>query len=665
MHAGLTMKVALIFPPTSDPTAPYISVPLLSACLRARGFEVLPLDANIGAYRFLLQPEVLEGLASRVRRRFYDLDQRPSLNHAEQLEYAFLGETLRSCAGVPEQVAKALDLLTGRHGDGFYQAERYFRSTAVLNKALELIGTACYPLSLSFTGYRSPFLLLSPEEIAGDAQPERNPFHEYFQEELIPRLLAERPGLIGLSVAFPGQLQPAFSLAYALRRSLPGAHLTAGGPAFTQFLLQVPEELTGAALGPFDTGVLFEGEQALADLVEALSRGAKPAGIIQGARTADLSALPPPDFDGLPLSDYLSPEPVLPYDAARGCYWGRCAFCHYGLAASGTAQYRERPAEQAAEHLLSLSEKHGCRIFYLSEDTIAPAMLLRLSGILKRNGDEETRICWATDLRAERGLSEAQCSLLRQGGALSVSLGVESGSARILELMDKGLAPRGMKSTIRALARGGIAVEVMCFSDFPTESHAEAMQSLAFLEELFQSISLFMFGEFKLTAGSRVAHHPEAYGIAELWRLRGNELQTELFYELRQPAKTEGERWRFDAALQRLSARWRLGSYPWAGSLSTAHTLLWYDRHGPDIFRNLAGKVGGAATRQLSRSRHLKPLKPGCYPLARVSRTAWRHEEEIWDALIHREREVTREAYERLASTYPPAWPARADLRKG
>ena len=36
------MKIALVYPPTCDPTAPYLAVPALTGFLRANGVEVLP-----------------------------------------------------------------------------------------------------------------------------------------------------------------------------------------------------------------------------------------------------------------------------------------------------------------------------------------------------------------------------------------------------------------------------------------------------------------------------------------------------------------------------------------------------------------------------------------------------------------------------------------------
>ena len=65
--------------------------------------------------------------------------------------------------------------------------------------------------------------------------------------------------------------------------------------------------------------------------------------LVRGEQTKDMGTLPPPDYDGLPLEKYFAPELVLPYDPTRGCYWGKCTFCHYGLAEVGTANYRERP----------------------------------------------------------------------------------------------------------------------------------------------------------------------------------------------------------------------------------------------------------------------------------------------------------------------------------
>src|SRR6202042_1618980 len=136
-----------------------------------------------------------------------------------------------------------------------------------------------------------------------------------------------------------------------------------------------------------------EGEHALLALVRAIEEKSSLRKLtnvvvrdpLLGARylaahgMEDLKALPAPDFDGLPLDRYLAPRLVLPYDPTRGCYWGKCTFCHYGLAEVGTASYRERAVETVARHLAALSARHGTRHFYFSQDSVAPKTLVKLS----------------------------------------------------------------------------------------------------------------------------------------------------------------------------------------------------------------------------------------------------------------------------------------------
>jgi len=52
------MKIALCFPPeTCLPTSPFGSLPLLSACLRRAGHEVLPLDLSALTFHRLVRRE--------------------------------------------------------------------------------------------------------------------------------------------------------------------------------------------------------------------------------------------------------------------------------------------------------------------------------------------------------------------------------------------------------------------------------------------------------------------------------------------------------------------------------------------------------------------------------------------------------------------------------
>ncbi len=67
------MRVALVYPPTCDPTAPYLAVPMLTGFLRANGVEVLPIDANVEAFDQLLSPERMTRERDRLEKRIATL----------------------------------------------------------------------------------------------------------------------------------------------------------------------------------------------------------------------------------------------------------------------------------------------------------------------------------------------------------------------------------------------------------------------------------------------------------------------------------------------------------------------------------------------------------------------------------------------------------------
>ncbi|HEX8790193.1 MAG TPA: radical SAM protein [Polyangiaceae bacterium] len=652
------MRVALVYPPSCDPTAPYLSVPTLAAWLRANGVEVVPVDANVEAWESLLTPASLERLGARIEVRLASLDALASLSHEDQLAYAALSAAREDAATTPAAIEDALAVLRDRSGRRFYDPRDYARAVATVDAAQRVVSAAHHPLSLDFVAYRTPFSLLSAEEIARDAGDGRDPFRDYFRE-LARRLVREGVRLVGISVAFPGQVQPAYSLAYALRELAPDVHVTVGGPALTQMLLRLDGERLEKALGPFSTAVVYEGEHALLSMVRALERGEDPAAggrVIRGTTIEDMSILPPPDFDGLPLDRYLAPELVLPYDPTRGCYWGVCTFCHYGLAEVGTARYRERPAEAVLDHLAAMKERYGTRIFYFSQDVFSPRIATRIArGIVERGLD----VKWGTDMRPEKALSEERCRELVAGGQLSAALGVESASPRVLSLVDKGISIEAVASAIENLARAGVAVEAMCFSDFPTESYREAMETVRFVQARGDDLSLFILGRFDLTHGSLVAQKPGDFGIAEVWGVEGDELGTGLFFAERRRPKRAPDQAKLEEAVRALSSRWRLRRYPWAGALSTAHTMLWYAHHGPDVFRRLSVEPAEQPPVAAPRASRRKPR----FDLTRVAEQSAAREAELWDRMVNEERRVSRATYEARAAALPHAKPATGRTR--
>lgn len=653
-------RIAIIYPPTCDPTAPYLAVPMLTGFLRAHGVDVLPIDANLEAFDALLSPERMTLEKERLEARLGELDRRASLTHEAQLEYAALARARGDAHAVPEGIATAKAVF--RDEVRFFDPDAYASAVATIEAALRVVSATYHPLHLDFTAYRTPFGLTTIEEIERASGPESDPFHTYVTETLVPRLREANVDVVGLSVCFPGQLQPAYAFALAIKKALPHVHVTCGGPGITQMLIRLSGQRLARALGPFDTACVFEGERTLLALVRALEEK-KPlreipnvvvrdrllgARWLAGHGMEDLKALPSPDFDGLPLDRYLAPRLVLPYDPTRGCYWGKCTFCHYGLAEVGTATYRERDVVTAVGHLRALSEKYGTRNFYLSQDSVAPKTIVKLSEAIVAAGLE---IRWATDLKPEKYMTEERAALLARAGAVACALGVESASPRVLELIDKGAPPSVVSDVIDRLSGSGIAAEAMCFTEFPTETADEALETLDFLAEREDKVAVYIVGEFGLTHGSLVAQSPERFGIAETWELEGDHLGLGIFFAPERPWKSDDERADVDAALSELSSGWALRTYPWAGAVSTAHTVLYYERFGPNVFKDLARR--GMDERILGAKRFEASLR---FDPAQCARAGER-DAAIWSTLVNDERRVSRAAYVEHAATLPELRP--------
>jgi hypothetical protein len=208
-----------------------------------------------------------------------------------------------------------------------------------------------------------------------------------------------------------------------------------------------------------------------------------------------------------------------------------------------------------------------------------------------------------------------------------------------------------VSDVIDHLADAGVAAEAMCFTDFPTETRSEAQETLRFLHERRGRIAVYIVGEFGLTHGSLVAQDPARFGIRDVWQLDGDRLGLSLFFEPATPWKDDDDRAVVDDDLRALSCGWRLRPYPWAGAVSTAHTLLHYARFGPAVFRERAALPTAAAEgRVLGGEGFVATAK---FDLARAAEAEGR-DAAIWGSLVYGSRRVSRADYASLASKERP-----------
>jgi hypothetical protein len=347
-----------------------------------------------------------------------------------------------------------------------------------------------------------------------------------------------------------------------------------------------------------DACVVGEGETAFVELLEAVTHGRRPDAVPncvlldnaspQRPRIVyeDLDRIPTPDYDLLPQGAYLSPHPLVYYSPTRGCYWNRCTFCDYGLNfGTPTSPWRERDRELVLDDLERISRDHS--FVYLSVDVLAPASIVKLAhGIVERG----IELRWAAEMRLEQYFDRGRCDLLRESGCVAVSVGFESGCQRILDAIDKGTRLDRIETTCRSFADAGIAVQMMGFTGFPTETMDEAMESLAFLERNRQSWTVAGLGTFVLTPGAIVAQHTERFDLDEAAPLEGSEIHRFLgFHERSGPPKSAAEESELEEAKRALSSV--DFDRPFAGGIDAPHSILYYDRYGRAFPREVAASA--------------------------------------------------------------------------
>lgn len=579
----------LLFPPFADPTWPYVALPTLKGYLAERGIGVSLRDYNIEGLHFLLAAETMAGWRQKLTTRLQSLNRRKELTLYEQMEYRRVAEALPLCRDYSDCLAVMGDPRQ------FYQKKTYLRARDGFEELFRVMAGVYFPFRFSFN--RADHLVapwdfeLLDYYIAG----QRSPFDQFYRQQLAS---LGQPRFIGLSLTFVAQIGETLYLCQLIKELFPACFVMLGGPCIDQ-IVSNSDPATVARLFKYADAVgLQEGEQTLEQLLPLLGeKNVDPArfatipnllmkgpggGVVRGpALTFDLAAAATPDYGDLDPDRYLAPERLLLYSPTRGCYWNKCSFCSYGFNQSGRHAYREIPVARAVADLTALQRQFGVKNFYLSADVLAPAYALALAERIIEDGLE---ICWSTDLRIEAAYTPEKCQRLFQSGLRAVAFGIESGSDRVLRLMNKGIDTALIRRINRNFHQAGIATSWMTFLNHPGETGGEAGETLALIARQHGLVDQFIAGEFNLTPGSLISCHPEQYGIGQVYHTRGDVFRLFPLFRMAAERESEAEQEAVEEEIATLSRRYHLDHYPWAGSISTHHSFLYLLHSGPRVF---------------------------------------------------------------------------------
>lgn len=465
--------ILLLQPPALKPAEPPLALGILLGHLRTRNIAAMAIDANLEAYLYLLDEK---RLAARIGNTA-DTSLHRALKHRGQSL-----ERVRSAA----------------IGKNF---ARYTTAVNYLNRLLA-VWNAENGERLTLGDYQCPALSpFAPEDLALAASGEfHSLFADYFRSDLLPRIRAAAAPVIAISINYIHQAIPAFELAGMLRRELPGVLLVAGGGLITSW--QEPLTTLNLRLPPFDHVVFGPGESILA----GLARGERP----DTYDAADASCIDfVPDFSFAPIGQYLSPAPILPLTASRGCYWRKCKFCPE--ASTPTHPYRVFPTQDLPGLMRSLADQYGVRHFQLTDNAV-PVKSMKM---LAERCDDTTDLNWFGFVRFEKVFEDMDfVRRLAKSGCRMLQLGLETGSQRILDRLGKGVQLQSAARILTNLSAVGIATYVYILLGTPGETEEDAEMTRAFLEKHADKIGFLNISIMNLPRASDLLDNPEQYGIA-------------------------------------------------------------------------------------------------------------------------------------------------------
>jgi len=544
------LRVLLVFPPQGHPTQPYLALPSLKAWLAQHGLHDCTVwDLNLEAYDTLLSGERLALAFERIRARAsaWRMPGRQPLQPDEFDRYRLEADALAQGPYLARHIDEAKAAL--RDKDQFYDRQRYLWAMRCFEGGLKLLSTEVHPTLFTAHNYTQSTSIDTSEDLyAGVDHPTENLFREFFEQHALPRIERQMPDVLGLSVTYGSQMVPALTLASLVKDRWPGIHITLGGG----MLAYVGHRLAHA--GPLfervDSLIVYEGERPLLELCRAVAAaggvvragdadatGAAPRRIGSARGTPDLSSvsnllhavngavrtngellplpideLPTPDFRDLPLHLYFSGELVLPIAPARGCYYEKCGFCTLYTAIGPT--FRERSVQRLVEDLLELNARHGTPYYYFIMDDLPPLMAKRIPDAFAAAGLD---IRWWCDARLEERIFNSQSlPKLHAAGCRKLMYGFESGSQRLLDLVEKGVDLTEAERVLKATHEAGISATLYTMVGLPTETAEEADATRAFLVRNAPWVGEISLQIFNLDMVSPMYREPARFGIARI-----------------------------------------------------------------------------------------------------------------------------------------------------
>jgi anaerobic magnesium-protoporphyrin IX monomethyl ester cyclase len=285
----------------------------------------------------------------------------------------------------------------------------------------------------------------------------------------IEQIVEYAPDVIGFTTYYCNY-EPTSWMASALKKVLPNAVFVLGGSDAHKELRDINPA--------FNYIVRGEGEGIILDILDNVEKGIRfdEMQILQqpeGERL-NISGFPTPDYSHFDFNEYQIPNGVNS-ELSRGCV-AKCTFCeetHFW-------KYRQRQALDILTELRYLYYEKGTDVVWFI-DSLVNGNLSELMGFCKGVIAAGMKIHWTGYCRCDGRMDLEFYQMLADSGCAMLNYGIESGSQKVLDDMDKKVTVAEMEQNFRDGAKVGVAAFTNWIVGFPTEQYQDFADTLTFL----------------------------------------------------------------------------------------------------------------------------------------------------------------------------------------
>ncbi len=132
----------------------------------------------------------------------------------------------------------------------------------------------------------------------------------------------------------------------------------------------------------------------------------------------------------------------MPVLSGRGCT-GNCAFCSPTI-----GRFRKRPVEHLIQEINHITSKYDFDYVLFYNEMFYPTVK-EIRAFCRQYGALDDRKPWIPEFRVDSNIDVGTFGQMKEAGCLQVVAGIESGSDKILKLMNKRTTPKQIRSFFR------------------------------------------------------------------------------------------------------------------------------------------------------------------------------------------------------------------------